>query len=81
MFMARPLGQVVTYVDNSGTVENMAGWHKRFRHLWRKTKIKERRERKPHPTPLIRDESPAQTAAYLAGKNSVMDVLFTVVEF
>ena len=30
----------------------MACWHKRFRHLWWKTKIKERLESKPHATPL-----------------------------
>ena len=59
----------------------MAGWHKRFRHLWWKTKIKERWESKPHATPLIGDWRPAKTAAHLAGKNSCIDVLFTVIEF
>ena len=59
----------------------MAGWHKRFGYLWRKTKIKKRWESKPHPTPFICDGRPAQTAANLAGKNSVIDGLFTVIVF
>ena len=78
--MAGPLGEIVIYVDNSRTIEDMAGWHKRFGYLWRKTKIKKRRESKPHATSFICDGSPAQTAAHLAGKNSIIDGLFTVIE-
>ena len=58
----------------------MAGRQKRCGHLWRKTKIKERRERKPHATPLVCDGRSAQTTAHLAGKYSLFNGLFTIVE-
>ena len=59
----------------------MAGWHKCFGHPGRKTKIKERWKSKPHAAPFICNGRSAQTTAHLAGKHSVMDVLFTVIEF
>ena len=81
IFMARPLGEIVIYVDNACAIENMAGGHKRLGHLWRKTKFKERWEGKPHAAPFIGNRRPAQTTAHLAGKNPFIDGLFTVVEF
>ena len=79
--MSGPFRQVIVHIDDPRTVENVAGWQKGFRHRWRKTEIKERRESKPHATAFISDRRPAQTAAHLAGENPFIAVFFAVLEF
>ena len=78
VFMTRPLGQIVTNIENPLTIENMTGWFECFGCLGIRSKIKQGGESEPHSAPFVCNKGPAYFAADLAGQDTIIPAKLAV---